>query len=233
MNEWQTQSKSTDFYVLRDKQKLDEIDQVIRGRKTTIQCDIDENCLIPISIEMNGRGISNKFAIICLPKNDDLRTNANNLKHFKFAPVISEPPGTDKQEHLRKQMRIKHLMLLKRLRRRRVRVKRKKQEYSERTVIIAPAKTVKLIEAQFSKMCQLWLPSQPHSVRNQCSREVFGYLTLSQFSLHAGKVNGVGYVTVNGLRKLVKTNRSGKANQVLVRDPNTSNYRLATLSIRS
>lgn len=175
----------------------------------------------------------NKFSIICLPTKSDLRNNVKNVRQFNNAPILSEPTAHDPHEHERKQMRTKHLMLLKRLRRRRVRVKRKEQEYSERKVIIAPAKTAQLIEAQLKRMCQLWLSSTPPTIRNQCTREVFGYLSLGQFSLHAGKVNGVGYVTMNGLRQLLKTNYGGKMNQVLVRDPNNANYRLATLSIRS
>lgn len=202
-------------------------------KNAAIPCDIDEGCLIPVALEMNGRGMANKFSIICLPTKNDLQNNVKHSRQFNNTPVLSEPTAHDPHEHKRKQMRTKHLMLLKRLRRRRVRVKRKRQEYSERKVIIAPAKTAQLIETQFKQMCQLWLPSQPPSIRNQCSREVFGYLSLGQFSLHAGKVSGVGYVAVNGLRQLLKTNYGGKMNQVLVRDPNNANYRVATLSIRS
>lgn len=233
MAEWKTETTSTDFYVLRDKRKLAELDQMLSGRKPTPTNDIDENWLIPIAVEMNGRGMCNRFSIICMPTKADLENNKDNMRKFNYGPVLNEPPGHDPHEHARKQSRTKHLMLLKRLRRRRVRIKRKQQEFSERKVIIAPAKTAKLIESHRLKMCQLWLPSRPSSIRNQCSREVLGYLSLSQFSLHAGKVVGVGYITANGLRQMAKFRYGGKMNQVLVRDPSSAQYRLATLTIRS
>lgn len=215
------------FYVLRDKNKLREIEQFLNGRGKSLT-SIDENCLIPVSLSMNDRGNANKFVIICLPKKQDLRNNRTNRKHFINKPVLTEPMAVDKNETQRKLLRINHLTTLKRLRRQRVRVKRKKQEYLERKVIIAPPRTANLINSQYNRMCELWLPSTPNTIRQQCSREVFGYLTQCQFMFHEAKVCGIGYVTVNGIQKLAKLN----GNQVLVRDSNSSNYRLASLSIR-
>lgn len=203
------------------------IEQFLGGRGSA-PTNIDENCLIPVSLVMNDRGNANKFAIICLPKKQDLRHNRTNRKHFINKPVLTEPVAIDKNETKRKLLRFNHLTTLKRLRRQRVRVKRKNQEYSERKVIIAPPNTVNLINSQYSRMCELWLPSAPKTIRHQCSREVLGYLTQCQFMFHDAKVAGIGYVTVNGIRKLSKLN----GNQVLVRDSNSFNYRLATLVIR-
>lgn len=227
VQEWCTPSIDSKFYVLRDKNKLREIDQFLCGREKVLT-NIDENCLIPVSMSMNDRGNSNKFAIICLPKKQDLRHNSTNRKFFINKPVLTEPVAIDKNENKRKLLRFNHLTTIKRLRRQRVRVKRKKQEYSERKVIISPPRTENLINAQYERMCELWLPQIPKTIRQQCSREVFGYLTQSQFMFHEAKVAGIGYVTVNGIRKLTKL----KCNSVLVRDSNSANYRLATLSIR-
>lgn len=232
VNEWSTDTAINQFYVLRNKIKLHELEQYVCGRSKILPTDIDENCLISVSLTLNGRGMANKFSIICLPKRHDLKHNEIRLKQFDFKPVFSEPNGKDENESMRKQLRLKHLMMLKRLRRRRVRIKRKKQEYSERKVIIAPAKTAKLIANQLNQMCELWLPTNSKTIRHQCSREVFGYLTQCQFSFHDAKVAGIGYITFNGLRKLMKLNYGQKLNQVLVRDPNSINYRLATLYIR-
>lgn len=212
---------------MRDKNKLREIDQFLSGRGKALT-NFDENCLIPVSLAMNDRGNANKFAIICLPKKQDLQHNSTNRKQFINKPVLTEPVATDNNENKRKLLRFNHLMTLKRLRRQRVRVKRKKQEYSERKVIIAPPRTINLINSQYQRMCELWLPSTPKTIRQQCSREVFGYLTQCQFMFHEAKVAGIGYVTVNGIRKLSKL----KGNHVLVRDSKSANYRLATLSIR-
>lgn len=188
--------------------------------------------MIPISLSLNGRGNASKYSIICLPKKQDLQLNVKNRKQFVNVPIPNEPVATDHNETKRKQLRFNHLTMLKRLRRRRVRVKRKKQEYSERKVIIAPPRTANLINLQYSKMCELWLPTSPPSIRHQCTKEVLGYLTQSQFIFHEAKVSGIGYVTMNGIRKLSKLSGGRKSNQVLVRDPKSLIYRWATISIR-
>lgn len=219
------------FYVLRDKTKLQKVDQFLNGKCSNLN-DIDKNALIPISLSMNGRGNVKKFSIICLPKKQDIRKNNDNRKQFIQNPVLMEPGSIDANEKERKRLRLNHLMMLKRLRSRRVRVKRKKQEYSERKVIIAPSQTAHLIKTQYNRMCELWLPTQPKTIRQQCSREVFGYLTQSQFMFHEAKVGGIGYVTVNGIQKLTRINSNQKSNQVLVRDPDSLNYRLAKICVR-
>lgn len=233
LREWCTASDSAEqqFYLLRDKNKLHEVEQFLAGKGGNVK-NFDENCLIPVSISLSGRGNVNKYAIICLPKKQDIRENGKNRANFTLKPIVTEPIAKDTNEVQRKQLRLNHLMMLKRLRRRRVRVKRKQQEYSERKVIIAPSRTTNLINAQYNAMCELWLPKVPKTIRHQCSREVFGYATQCQFMFHEAKVAGIGYVTMNGLRKLVKSNIGRKLNQVIVRDPNSLNYHLATISIR-
>lgn len=235
LREWCSTPNGIDqkFYVLRDKGKLNDIDQFLRGR-TKILTNIDENALIPIELTMNGRGNANKFTIICLPTKHDLRKHQKNCSKFINAPILTETIAIDANEMIRKRLRSNHLALLKRLRRQRVRVKRKKQEYSERRVIIAAPQTASLIREQTETMRELWLPISPKSVRQQCSREAFGYLTQCQFMFHEAKVCGIGYVTLNGLRNLSKLSKltGQKTNQALVRDPNSLIYRLATISIR-
>lgn len=70
------------------------------------------NCLIPVSIKFAGKGLCKKFAIICLPQEADLKK------------VPTEDNCVDKNEKLRKELRTKHRILLKRLRRRRIRAKK-------------------------------------------------------------------------------------------------------------
>lgn len=221
------------FYMLRDKCKLNEIEQFLTGRNK-ILTNIDENCLIPITLTMNGRGNANKFSIICLPTKQDLRKYQTNRNEFINTPVLTESIATDANEKARKLLRSNHLTLLKRLRRQRVRVKRKQQEFSERKVIIAGPRTASLIRTQYEQMCELWLPISPKTIRRQCSREVFGYLTQCQFMFHEAKVCGIGYATVNGIRKLSKMIKpiGQRSKNVLVRDPNSLIYRLASISIR-
>lgn len=226
---------TTQFYVLRNKTQLHKIDQFLNGKSKLWPAQIDANCLIPVALTMNDRGNANKFAIICLPTKQDLKRAHSNCKQFIYGPPLTEPIANDPNELERKRLRVAHLTMLKRLRRRRVRVKRKKQEYSERRVLIARPQTAQLIRDQYDRMCELWLPMSPKTVRHQCTREVFGYLTQCQFMFHEAKVAGIGYVTVNGIHELAKLHGATagrKSNHVLVRDSTSLNYRLATISVR-
>lgn len=233
IQEWCKASVRTDmtFYVLRDKNKLQKIEQFLNGSETSLN-DIEENCLIAVSIVMDSRGNAGKFSIVCLPKNQDFHRNNINRKVFLNRPVHIEPLAIDENQARRKLLRSNHLRMIKRLRRQRIRAKRYKQAYLDRKVIITPPRTSNLTRLQFSSMCDLWLPSAPKTIRYQCSREVFGYLTQCQYLYHEAKVCGLGYVTVNGIRELAKLKGSRKSNEVLVRDSNSLNYCLAILSIR-
>lgn len=125
------------------------------------------------------------------------------------------------------------MQLLKRLRRQRVRRKCRQQETAERKVLIVKPSTTALVLEQRQRMRELWLPSQATKVRDQCSREVLGYLTQAHFSFIKGKSAGVGYITPNGLRCLRRL--FAKANGslfVLVRSPSSVHYRKCTLRIR-
>lgn len=192
---------------------------------------IPENCLIPVYISMKTRGKIEDNSIICLPKKEDLRHNLKKRQNLENDPVHMEPLRTDKNENERKVLRTQHLRLLKRMRNRRVRAKRKKQESSERGVRISKPGTEQIISEQFKKMCVLWLPDCSKSIRNQCSREVFGYVTQGDFSFTEGKVAGIGYMTAKGLEKLMKVCGKGKF-FILVRSTNTRNYRIATFKVK-
>lgn len=221
------------FYVLREKELLNKVAQCCIKRIPLSSLKLSAKCLIPVSVVMEHRGAANKFSIICMPKRSDLKRNSRKLKAFEYGPVFTEPIGSDKNEELRKKLRMEHRKLLKRLRRRRVRVKRRKQETSERKVYIAKPATAALIAEQLNKISELWIPSNPCSIRRQCSREVLGYLTQCQFSFSQAKVAGVGYVTVNALHELFNLHKklSGPI-KVLIRDPQEFTYRLANLQIR-
>lgn len=187
---------------------------------------------------MSTRGSPDNCSLICLPKPSDLKRNVRKIKSLDTEPVFTEPLRTDPFEKERKQLRSVHLKLLKRLRRRRVRAKRHLQETAEKRVLIAKPGTAKLVAEQLERMRDLWLPKPVATpgVRNQCSREVFGYLTQANFSLSEATVAGVGYITLHGLRKLVAASDKAMGSkkggcQVLVRGTQTRHYRLASLSV--
>ncbi|KAL5293069.1 POP1 family protein [Megaselia abdita] len=222
VNEW---SGSDNFYILRDIQLLRQLESNAFPREII---EYHKNSLIQVCLQMKTRGNPKDLAIICIPTKNDLR------KHFKTMssndPVYTEPLKIDPFEEERKILKSSHKKLLKRLRNRRVRQKRMQQKTSCERVKIAPPKTSAIIKEQFDKMCDLWVPRSPSSIRNQCSREVFGYVTQSSFCLSEGRVTAVGYVTPQGLNKIMKDKRNPEM-LLLVRGTNTRHYRFAKFKV--
>lgn len=73
-----------------------------------IVCQISAEYLIPVKMKLVGRGCPKQFAIICLPKKDDIKK-----EH-------SEPLVEDKNSETRKKLRTLHLKELKRLKKKRL-----------------------------------------------------------------------------------------------------------------
>ncbi|KAG4068493.1 hypothetical protein HA402_004834 [Bradysia odoriphaga] len=235
VNDWNNNNTTADdgFYVLRDPAYLQLIQKSIDSGNTNGLTDLPTNCLVPITVTMDSRGTLTNNSLICLPKPSDLKRDIRKKSNFDKEPVYEEPLQDDRNENERKTLRSNHLKLLKRLRRRRVRVKRRKQETSDRRVIIAKPGTAKLIREQLDKMRELWLPENPKSVRNQCSREVLGFVTFSNFSFIEAKVTGTGYIALNSLPKLLKSCGKVKGNvRVMVRSTNSRQYRLAKVKVK-
>lgn len=246
---------SPTFYVLRNRTHLQTCRQALAGQTPLSALDDlphAARCLVPVHLRLQTRGNPDNYALLCLPLAADLRRQRRQLAELDAQPVHTEPMRPDAGEAERKRLRSAHQKLLKRLRARRVRAKRRDQQTAERRVLIAPPKTAQLVREQLERMRELWLPAAPaQSVRRQCSREVLGYVTQANFSLSEATVAAVGYVTLEGLRRLVqvavkgapqqqpqgtKRNRSGGATAevvcpVLVRGTTSRQYRLASVRI--
>lgn len=222
---------SDKFYVIRDRVYLKTLQNLLDKKHSIEKLLIDVTSLIPVYIILEKRGNAQEFALICLPKKKDLHTHLENKKIKNNHPIYSEPLANDVNEKIRKKLRAEHKKILKRLRRRRVREKRKKQETSEFRVIISRPMTQNMVEEQRKKMCQLWLPEKPKSIRNQCSREVFGYVTQGGFSYVEAKCCAIGYVTVLGFKQMLIESNNTKS-LVLIRNTESRNYRVAELRIR-
>ncbi|XP_018369451.1 PREDICTED: ribonucleases P/MRP protein subunit POP1 isoform X2 [Trachymyrmex cornetzi] len=204
MKNW---SGNEDFYVLRNREIL-------------------------LLLQAVGKGSPKKFAIICMPTFEDLNRIKTNKKWF--GPV--EKCHNDPNEKIRKALRKNHLIILKRLRRQRVRRKQvlknnalkllkepDKLNENERTIVSSHRK---IISDQLVKMSELYLPKSAE-VRHSCDREVMGYITLGNFSFSQAKGIGIGYITLISLLGMINE----KSNIVLVRNPQTRQYRLAELNI--
>lgn len=228
LQDWNNQNDT--WHVLRNRDALVKVDQAMKRRFNIQSAQLEANMLVPVKLTMMTHGNPGDFSLICIPKRQDLRTNITKLKLNDNHPVYVEPLRMDLHENERKTLKMTHKKLLKRLRSRRVRVKRRQQLTSTTRVRIMKADTGEICAKHFRKMCQLWLPNNFPSIRNQCSRETIGYVTTSGFTLSEGKVTAVGYVAANGLEKLLKAVNKGKL-ICLVRGTKTRNYRFASVAV--
>ncbi|XP_020293800.1 ribonucleases P/MRP protein subunit POP1 isoform X2 [Pseudomyrmex gracilis] len=252
--EW---SGAENFYVLRNRELLlhlrasicpytkNKNSQLVQKIQFDFQ-DIEKykNCLICVYVSMIGRGLPKKFAIICVPTAEDLKTFENDKKWT--GPV--EKHHVDPNEKSRKILRKNHLTLLKRLRRQRVRQKRALGNNLLKAIENDLLKSLKesggggkldkcdhfnslsqhrkIISDYLEKMSKLFLP-ECKEVRYSCDREIMGYLTEGHFSFSRAKGIGIGYVTLPSLFAI----SNKKSNIVLVRNTQTRQYRLAKLDI--
>lgn len=233
-------SEGSSFYVLRHRQQLEEIVESIRHRSPLPQT-LPDDAIIQIQLQLLSRGHVKDNALICLPTAADHKKRWRQLKHNDQAPVHVEPTQPDLNEQLRKELRQSHKLKLKRLRSRRVREKRRLQETATKRVHIRPANTAHLVRGQLQEMCRLWLPTDPaelrDSVRRQCSRQVFGYVSTAGFSFTEALVCAVGYVTPAGLQQLIEELPASKGNRkqpplmCLVRDADSRDYRWASFQV--
>lgn len=231
VQEW---NGSGSFHVLRNRSTLEEIIEVLHGKRNIKDIKISSDALIPINVTMEKKGTPGDFGIICLPSKRDIKGSLAQKYQRDRVPVFIEPSIKDDAEKERKMLRTNHKKLLKRLRNRRVRAKRKLQATANCLVKIQKSTAEKIIEQQHEEICEMWLPKVPLTVRNQCSKQVIGYLSKCQFTLSEGKVCGVGYVTRDGLSSLVSVFQKFKGLKpfVLTRATNSNCYHSATVNVQ-
>ncbi|XP_058067400.1 ribonucleases P/MRP protein subunit POP1 [Anopheles bellator] len=219
------------FFVLRDKDALAKLRLALDRKFNIRSIGLPPAALVPLLITLKTRGNPGANAILCLPKREDFRANKRNRLDSEHGPVYTEPLRKDPHERERKVLRAQHLRTLKRLRGQRVREKKRRQRANPGVLVrIAAANNGMRVQEQLEEMAELWLPGQPATVRDQCSRECFGYVTQCCFSLSEGKVTGLAYVTVKGLEKLFKICNKGTF-KVLIRGTRSRGYRFATLRL--
>ena len=253
-NEWGLEGE---FFTLRNNSLLRNLDENLpqhkRSHKISLKPEISfskveplkdelmtkKNYLIPIKVTVQRKGTVEDFAIICLPTEDDIEQFKKNRKWS--GPIESQKSDTNEKERINS--RKKHLELLKRLRKQRVR-RKKKLENSERENesadsvkdgILDLKKLVmeklmetnkKLIENQAWHMEKLCLPECTR-VRFSCDREIMGFVEQGGFCFSEAGEIGRGYVVLEALKILVNK----KSNIVLIRNTQSRQYRLANLEI--
>lgn len=223
-----------DFHVIRNRENLENINNILLGKTPLEKLDCLNNFLIPISLEMDSKGVPSKNGIICIPSKRDIKSFLMKKSIRDRGPVHFEPITKDVDENTRKNMQIDHKKLLRRLRNRRVRRKRKLQENSSFPIKIQKSSTEKIVEEHYERICDLWLPKKPVTIRYQCSRQVIGYVTVSRFVFSSGKVCSLGYLTKQGFVELIRMFQKfkGLSPFVLTRANESKCYNVTSLKIK-
>ncbi|XP_004931529.2 ribonucleases P/MRP protein subunit POP1 [Bombyx mori] len=197
-----------DFFVLRDRQLLNQIQDSIDRKKLMPEIENSNSCLIPVYLTLKSRGNLKRHALICLPE----VTDASNIK------TLFEPHHEDPNEKHRKQKRKEHLKELKKFRKNRIKLKKQGHASNVTKRTNEPSEYVR-------NMRQLWLPSKIDSVRFIGTRQVLGYLSMGALSFSEARSCGIGYVAYNALSELLKMGQ----NRVLVRNVSSRKYWLANI----
>lgn len=116
------------FYVLRERVSLEMLRNILK-KNTGNFPNLTNECLIQVSIKMKTRGNPGDFALICLPKKNDIKLFYKKKFYKDNTPIYVEPIKKDENEEKRKKLRINHKIYLKRLRAKRVREKKKLQVF--------------------------------------------------------------------------------------------------------
>lgn len=88
----------------------------IQFKKKIPEIEHSDRCLIPVYIQIIGKGNLTKHAMICIPRKTDVSSKEK----------VTEPHHDDENAKLRKQKRAEHKKLLKQMQRKRIKLRKKK-----------------------------------------------------------------------------------------------------------
>ena len=138
------------FYVLRDRNSLVKWHQALKGG-SGFKIDKEERAaLVPVKLEMVGKGNMKPYTMICIPRNEDTKVEAS----------IEEAPHRDATEAVRKTLRDRHKSEKSKMR---AAWKKKKQELQE-LVAGARARSETVDEAAREKLVAQVKETNPHVV---------------------------------------------------------------------
>jgi hypothetical protein len=224
------------FFVLRDRQKLKLWKQALADAEaTTPTLGLDEKCaLVPVRIEMVGKGNLSRNTMICVARTGD----------EEAAP--EEPIHEDSRDEERRKLKDSHKTLKAKMR---SSWKEKKQELEEKVAearmqsdmldgkvkaeLEAEVKRLKkereeANEAFVRKTELLWVPEECLTGKDSSSRTLIGWVTEGGYSYRAGKAVGLGFVTALALDEHLS---SGSGATVMTREADSVQYRLARMDI--
>lgn len=233
-NDWMPNSNST--FVLRNIKLINHLQNLTL--KLIDKIDVNnlkaeysniQNCLVPIRFVILQKGVLKPNLHICLPTPDDLKKT--KTKSY-LGPL--EELHKDLNASKRKIYRTEHKKLLRSLKRKRILEKKMRNPLFKRLKRkISP--TSQIVKEYLSQIKKLWIPEERLPLKHSCSRVILGFSHKSHYSFTKSKNVGMGYMPFPALLELFNLWSESKSNlpYVLVRNPNTNQYRYAILSVKN
>lgn len=242
----ETLISESSFYVLRDCSGLARLDGALDGRNSSINLNLKcpLQALVPLRLEVVGKGRVSPNSIICIPTEADLTSYKSTVCR---TPLV-EQPHSDCNERKRKALQSHHHLEKKKLRRSWKKTKNRLQEMRMTSVVSsgeqAPDPTkLKALQERMESIAQarrkgvqdynkqireLWAPAGS-SIRYSCSREIIGFAVAGGFSFRSGGFVGCGFAPAQALLQRL-TQLGGRI--VLLREPTSSVYSFAKMSVQ-
>lgn len=235
-NEWMLDSNSK--FVLRNIKILNQLQNLtlklkekmdINKIKNLIKTEIldFQNCLIPIRLDIIQKGVLRPNSHVCLPTSNDLTVFGNGSY---LGPI--DKIRKDSNASKRKIYRLEHKKLLRSLKRKRMLEKKNRSVLCKRYKRkISP--TSHIVKEYLNQMKKLWIPEEQLPLKHSCERTILGFSHKSHYSFTKSKFIGIGYMPSLALLELFNFWSVSKSNMpyVLIRNPNSVQYRYAVLSI--
>ena len=236
---------SSNFFVLRDRQELLKWQSSLKKSNADYSPRTSDNhALIPIRVELFGKGTVGANAMICIPTPGDVERRKNDKSFAGPCEKIAH----DSNEDTRKKVKEEHQRLKSSLRKAWKEKKEKLKEYKSVCVlnqVETDAETVENLTDEIDilkrkredenesyvqdKQREMWLP-KCDNVKDSCSRTILGFLVEGGYSYRVGKHSGLGFVSLWGLGEYLAQKTCPEA-LVLVRQTTSLQYRFAKMSI--
>lgn len=202
-----TSEMDSEFVVMRERRML----ALLASKKAPTAESLAHygHYLLRVSVKVK-HGCPHDHAMICLPEAGD-----------KESSPIEEPVHKDPNAAERKLLRREHRSELRALARRR-KEHRKKTLGSDDKTCDKDNSSLEMVKDYKERIRSLWLPS--NSDLRSYKRPIIGFVTVGDFALSEGKGVGQGFIVLSAFTALTRRT-------VLVRNPGTTNYMWADLSI--
>ena len=193
------------FLIVEKSEKPGSVDNDIVATDVLKMVDRNTLGLVPVVVTMLGRGIPLKFAHICIPTEDDLRSLQQDKTYAGPKEQLHQDPSLAEKK---KKKKIKNAA---------------KIESDSRA-----AATDHFVDKTVTTGSQTNL----HTLSYQSvSRPVIGYISYGDFALGQGQGTGKGFCSVIGIHQLKSAMLNNNSCVALVRNTTTLQYRFVYISL--